>query len=84
MKRNTVLIAGCLAIVCFMTFSVQLVHAASDVRIVSHSSFYTSTNILYVIGEVENTGDVATKFTKVTATFYDSEDEFISTKIGYV
>jgi len=83
MKRNIVSIAVCLVIVSFMAFSVQPVQAASNVTIVSHSSFYTSSNILYIVGEVENTGDVATEFTKVNATFYDSEDEVIDTKIGY-
>lgn len=83
MKRNVVLIAGFLAVVSLMAFSVQLVQASSDVIIVSHSSFYTSSNLLYIVGEVENTGDVATKFTKVNATYYDSEDQIITTKIGY-
>jgi hypothetical protein len=83
MRRNVVLLSVCLAMACFMAFSVQLVQAAGDVQIVSHSSFYTSTNLLYVVGEVENTGDTSTEFTKVTATFYDSEDQIVATKIGY-
>jgi hypothetical protein len=66
-----------------MAFSVQLVEAAGDVTIVSHSSFYTSLNTLYIVGEVENTGDVSTEFTKVTATLYDSEDAVIDTTVGY-
>ena len=74
MKHNSALIVGCLALVCLMAVSVQQVQAASGVTLVSHSMFYTSTNVLYVVGEVENTGDVATEFTKVNATFYDSEN----------
>lgn len=83
MKHNRVLIVGCLALVFLMAFSVQQVQAASSVSLVSHSTFYTSTNTLYVVGEVENTGDMATEFTKVTATFYDSDNETICNKTGY-
>ena len=83
MKHNSALIVGCLALVCLMAVSVQQVQAASGVTLVSHSMFYTSSNVLYVVGEVENTGDVATEFTKVNATFYDSENEVITTKVGY-
>ena len=83
MKRNTALIACCLAMVCLMASSVQLVQAAGDVQILSHSSFYTSLNTLYIVGEVQNTGDTSTEFTKVTATLYDSEDTVIDTAVGY-
>ncbi|HDQ06954.1 MAG TPA: hypothetical protein ENN36_09600 [Candidatus Bathyarchaeota archaeon] len=84
MRYNAVLLASFLFVaVCFMTVSVQPVQAAGDVRIVTHSSFYTSLNTLYIVGEVENTGDMATEFTKVNATFYDAEDQIIDTRIGY-
>lgn len=84
MKHNTALIACCLLVaVCFMTVSVQPVQAASEVVIVSDSSFYNINDTLYIVGEVENTGDVATEFTKVTATLYDAEDQVIDTKVGY-
>lgn len=84
MRRNAALFASCLlVVVCFMAVSVQPVQAESEVVIVSDSSFYTITNMLYIVGEVENTGDVATKFTKINATFYDAEDQVIDTKVGY-
>lgn len=84
MRYNAVLIASCLlVVVCLMTVSVQPVQAASEVTIISHSSFYTSNDTLYIIGEVENTGDVATEFTKVNATLYDADDQVIDTKVGY-
>jgi hypothetical protein len=83
MKRNAALFAVCLLVVCFMTVSVQPVQAASEVVIVSHFSFYTMGNMLYIVGEVENTGDVATEFTKINATLYDAEDQFVDTIVGY-
>ena len=36
-----------------------------------------------MVGEVENTGDVATEFTKVTGTFYGESDQVITTATGY-
>lgn len=84
MRRNAALFASCLlVVVCFMAVSVQPVQAASEVVVISHSSFYSTSDILYIVGEVENTGDVATEFTKVTATFYDAEDQVLDTKVGY-
>ena len=65
MKRNVVLIAGFLAVISLMAFSVQLVQASSDVIIISHSSFYSSSNILYIVGEVENTGDTPSDFVRI-------------------
>lgn len=84
MRYNAALIASCLLVaVCVMSVSVQPVQAASEVTIVSHSSFYTINNTLYIVGEVENSGNVATEFTKVNATFYDAEDHVVDTKVGY-
>ena len=83
MKLKMILTASLLFTFCFMVFSCQPALAAADVTIVSHSSFYNSLDMLYVVGEVENTGDVATEFTKVIATFYDSQDQIIGNKTGY-
>ncbi|MCW4016042.1 MAG: FxLYD domain-containing protein [Candidatus Bathyarchaeota archaeon] len=84
MKFNTVLIATVILVVtCFISLPCQPVQALGDVQIVSHSSFYNSLDTLYVVGELENTGDVATEFTKVTATFYGSDNQVIDTSIGY-
>ena len=57
--------------------------ALGDVVVVSHSSFYDSLDALWVVGEVENIGDIATDFTKVTATFYDSSNQVIDSDYGY-
>jgi hypothetical protein len=65
------------------SFFLQPTKALGDVRILSHSSFYDSLNSLWVVGEVENTGDVATRFTKITATFNDASNQVIITDFGY-
>ena len=84
MKHRIVLVATIiLAVTCFVNVYCPLVQAAADVQIVSHSSFYNSLDYLYVVGEVENTGDIATEFTKVTATFYGASDQVIGTRTGY-
>ena len=84
MKSNIALIVSIILVVtCFMSVSCQAVQALGDVKIVSHSSFYNSINVLYIVGEVENTGDVATEFTKVNATYYNSENQVITTSVGY-
>lgn len=84
MKQNKVLLLSFfLAIACFVSICCQPVQAAGQVEIVSHSSFTTTLDILYVVGEVENTGDVATKYTKVSATFYDGSSQLIGTSTGY-
>ncbi|MFA5364435.1 MAG: hypothetical protein WC325_04550 [Candidatus Bathyarchaeia archaeon] len=68
MKRNAVLFASVVLVVtCFLGICCLPVQAASNVQIVSHSSFLNSINTFYIVGEVENTGDVPTEFTKVTA-----------------
>lgn len=59
------------------------VQALGDVRVVSHSSFYNIFNTLWVVGEVENIGDMATRFTKITATFYNSSNQVIGSEYGY-
>ena len=84
MKHRIVLVATViLAAICVVNVYFPLVHAAADVQILSHSSFYNSLDYLYVVGEVENAGDIATEFTKVSATFYDDSVHLIGTRTGY-
>ena len=75
-------LALCVLIAVLSVFS-QPVHALGNVRVVSHSSFYDSLNDLLVVGEVENVGDMATRFTKVTATFYNSLNQIVTSDYGY-
>jgi len=72
-------------ILMFFAFSCvfQSAEALGNVDILSHSSFYDSLNTLWVVGEVENTGDMATQFTKVTATFYNSSNQVVAVETGY-
>jgi hypothetical protein len=72
-------------ILMFFAFSsfFQSAKALGNVKILSHSSFYDSLNTLWVVGEVENTGDIATQFTKVTATFYNSSNQVVAVETGY-
>lgn len=83
MREKCLLIAGFLFVLFGLIVVSKPVQALGDVRIVSHSSFYSILNTLYVVGEVENTGDMATKFTKVTATFYNSLNQVIAMEYGY-
>ncbi len=59
------------------------VQALGNVSIVSYSSFYDSLNALWIVGEVINTGNLATEFTKVTATLYDSTNKVVGIADGY-
>jgi hypothetical protein len=68
---------------CFLASSVQSTKALGDVRLVSHSSFYNTINTLWVVGEVENTGDMATQYVKISAAFYNSTNELVATGYGY-
>jgi hypothetical protein len=84
MRCKTVLITSLLLVaISLLSVPVQQVQASGEVIIVSDSSFYNSLDTLRVVGEVENTGDTATEFIKVTATFYDSSNQVIATKTGY-
>lgn len=73
------LIIGILRLTC----EVQPVHAATDVDILSHTGYFDSLGYYHVVGEVQNTGDQAVGFVKITATFYDSSDVVIDTEFTY-
>lgn len=84
MKRKYLLIASFLLVmVGLIGISSVPVQALGEVKINSHSSFYSILNTYYVVGEVENTGDMATRFTKITATFYNSSNQVIAIEDGY-
>jgi len=54
--------------------------AAGDGRVVSHSGYRDSDGNYHVVGEVENFGDVAVNYVRVTATFYDSSNFVIDSR----
>lgn len=57
--------------------------AIGNIGKLSDSKFYDSTNNLYIVGEVKNTGDVAVQNTKVRVVYYDSSDQTITSNEGY-
>ena len=59
------------------------VTATAQVNILTHSGFLDSVGYYHVAGEVQNVGDQAVDFVKVTATFYDSSDVVIATSFTY-
>ncbi|MGB9740857.1 MAG: FxLYD domain-containing protein, partial [Candidatus Bathyarchaeales archaeon] len=81
--------AGTLTILILIAFALCSVlqsvraEALGNIKILSHSSFYDGLNTLWIVGEVENTGDMATQFTKVTATYYNSSNNVVAVETGY-
>ncbi len=66
------------------TFGIQQVEAVAEVEILpNHSNFIDSIGWYHIVGEVQNTGDVAAKFIKITATFYDAGDTPIDVEFSY-
>ncbi|MFZ7138362.1 MAG: FxLYD domain-containing protein [archaeon] len=61
---------------------VNPVKAEANVEVVSHVS-YVGHLSMYVVGEVQNTGDQPVEWVEITATFYDSNDSVMATEVGY-
>ena len=59
------------------------VSAAGQVNILSHSGWLDSVGYYHVSGEVQNVGDGALSFVKVTATFYDVSSTVIAVDFTY-
>lgn len=59
------------------------VNAMPQVSILTHSSFLDSSMYYHVIGEVKNTGTVASSFVQVVATFYNSTHEIVGASHNY-
>jgi len=66
-----------------LAFNIQPAYAAAQVNIVTHSGWLDSIGYYHVSGEVENVGDGAASFVKITATFYDSSDTVVATSFTY-
>jgi hypothetical protein len=54
-----------------------------DVALLSHSSYYSSDNNLWIAGEVQNIGNHTIRFTKITITYYDSSNQNITANYCY-
>lgn len=66
-----------------LALNTEPVYAATNVSILSHTGYLDSLGYYHVVGEVQNTGDQAVNFVKVTATFYDSSDVVVATEFTY-
>src|SRR5450759_2274295 len=75
-------LALCVLIAVLSVYS-QPVHALGNVSLVSNSSYYDSLNDLWIVGEVENVGDIAAQYTKITATYYNSSNQIVAIDDGY-
>ncbi len=59
------------------------VKAVADVDILSHTGYLDSLGFYHVVGEVQNVGDQAVNYVKITATFYDSSHVVIATDFTF-
>jgi hypothetical protein len=58
-------------------------NAAGSVNTLTHSGWLDSVGYYHVSGEVQNVGDGAVRFVKITATFYDSNSIVIAVDFTY-
>lgn len=59
------------------------VKANGEVNILSHTGYLDSLGYYHVVGEVENVGDFALHYVKITATFYDTADIVVATDFTF-
>jgi len=58
-------------------------NAVGPVNVLTHSGWLDSVGYYHVSGEVQNVGDGAVRFVKITATFYDSNSIVIAVDFTY-
>lgn len=63
--------------------STPSVNAVAQVTILSHSGYTDSLGWYYVVGEVQNTGDMNLEYVEITATFYDSSNVVVDTSFTF-
>jgi hypothetical protein len=81
-KKSALAIILFLALTLSLAFVVQPAKAAS-LSILSHSGYLDSVGSYWVFGEVQNLDAQAVGYTQITASFYDSSDNFINNETGY-
>jgi hypothetical protein len=69
--------------VLLLTFCSRSVIATSQVYILSHTGWISSTGSYHISGEVQNVGDSAMHYVKIIATFYNSSNVVIATDFTY-
>jgi len=72
-----------ISILFFSSNFITPVKADAQVEILSHSSYIGSLDFYNVVGEVQNTGDQAVKYVRISATFYDSSDTVVDTALTF-
>lgn len=82
MKKGSFLLLLIFGLSMALLSSVPSVKAAGEVSLVSHTGYVDSSGYYYVVGEVENTGDVNVNFVWMTAMFYDSNNSLIGLQDG--
>jgi len=64
-------------------FEEETVKKNSNVEILTHKISKDSEDSSFIIGEVQNTGEVPVSFIEVTATFYDEKSEIVDTDFTF-
>jgi hypothetical protein len=81
--KNLFAISMLLCVIVAPFILISPVYAAADVNILTHSGWLDSIGYYHVSGEVENVGDSAASFVKITATFYDAGHTVVDTSFTF-
>jgi len=81
-KHILLVILALLGSVLLVSFA-SSVNAAAQVTILSHSGYIGSLGWYYVVGEVQNSGDMHLEYVEIIATFYDSHDVIVDTDFTF-
>jgi len=79
--KKILLVAVLLLLATRLPVSVEA--AGQAVILNNHTGFFDSLGYYHVVGEVQNNGDGALQFVKITATFYDSAGTVVATSFTY-
>jgi len=82
--KKIVLIAFVLVSLIATISFISPVKAVAEVNILSHTGYIDSLGWYNIVGEVENTGDVAIKFVEIEATYYDVNNTLLATEDSYM
>ena len=81
-KHIELVILALLGSVLLVSFTPS-VNAVAQLTILSHSGYIGSMGWYYVVGEVQNSGDMHLKYVEIIATFYDSNDVIVDTSFTF-
>jgi len=87
MSRKFVFVLSVFTLLSFLLYVgftlVEVKATNGEVNILSHTGYLDSLGYYHVVGEVENVGDVALNFVKITATFYDESETVVGTDFTF-